>query len=182
MRKLIVLIAVIFVFNNFLFAGPWRSYKAFQEYLSVKNKAKQADADGDTYTAVTNYLKAAEIASKSADANVLAWQLNNAAYSLIIQFKKLVDYDKKLQKLTEMKPGKEKIAYQKEFAEMLNLQFSLLEEALGILKKTKDLGEELEAKEKIKSNLDFINWVKEFIATNLNEKTESEETEKDENK
>ncbi|MCX8094355.1 MAG: hypothetical protein N3E50_09365, partial [Candidatus Goldbacteria bacterium] len=148
-------------------AGPWKSYKAFQEYITVKNKAKQADADGDTYTAVTNYLKAAEIASKYADYNVQAWQLNNAAYSLIAQFKKLVNYDEKLQKLSGMNPGKEKLAYQKELAEIFNLQMPLLEEAQSILEKTKELGENLEANEKIKSNIDFISWVKEFISTNL---------------
>lgn len=174
MRRLILFIVMVFIFNISLFAGPWKSYKAFQEYLAVKNKAKQADAEGNTFEAVTNFLKAAEISSKSADANVQAWQLNNAAYSLILQFKKLVNYDEKLQKLMELKPGKEKIIYQKEFAEMMNLQFSLLEEAQNILDKIKDLGEELEAKEKIQSNLDFIVWVKEFISSNLNEKEDSE--------
>jgi len=127
-------------------------------------------------------LKAAEIAAKSADVNVQAWQLNNAAYSLIVQFKKLVNYDEKLQKLVELGPGKEKIAYQKELAEMLNLQLPLLEEAQSILEKTAGLGEELEAKEKIQSNLDFITWVKEFIGTNLSETKETKEVNKEESK
>lgn len=182
MKRLILFVSTVFIFNVALFAGPWKSYSAYQEYLSVKNKAKQADAEGNTFKAVSNFLKAAEIASNSADANVQAWQLNNAAYSLIVQFKKLVNYDEKLQKLIEMKPGKEKIASQKEMAEMLNLHFLLLEEAQGILDQTKDLGEELEAKEKIQSNLDFIAWVKEFISSNLNDKKESEEVKKEENK
>ncbi len=177
MKRLFFCCLMLFIFSVVLLAGPWKSYKAFQEYVSLKNKAKQADADGDTFTAVTNYLKAADIASKSADINIQAWQLNNAAYSLISQFKKLVNYEEKLQKLTEMKPGKEKITFQKELAEMLNLQFSLLEEAHGILNRAKDLGEELEAKEKIQSNIDFITWVKEFIGNNLSETKEVEEKE-----
>jgi|DewCreStandDraft_4_1066084.scaffolds.fasta_scaffold02802_1 hypothetical protein len=176
MKKTILFIIFVFIFNGFIFSGPWKSYKAFQEYLSLKKQAKQADEEGNTAVAVSSYLKAAEIASKSADANVYAWQLNNAAFSLIAQFKKLVNYEEKLQKLSEMKPGKEKIAYQKELANLFNLQMPLLEEAQGLLDKTKDLGE-LEAAEKIKSNNEFINWVKEFITTNLNE----EKKEKSEN-
>ncbi|MBP7793320.1 MAG: hypothetical protein KA120_09730 [Candidatus Goldbacteria bacterium] len=168
MKKLIFSIFTIFILCDVVSAGPWKSYSEFQKYLSLKNAAKQAEAEGDTFNAVSNYLKAAEVASKSADANIQAWQLNNAAYSLISRFKKLTDYDQKLKKLTGMQPSKEKIAYQKEFAEMLNLQFPLLQEAQDILEKTKNMGEELEAKEKITSNLDFIAWVKDFITTNLN--------------
>jgi hypothetical protein len=180
MKKLIFSVFTIFVLCGIVSAGPWKSYSAFQEYLSLRNAAKQAETEGNTFNAVSNYLKAAEIASKSADANIQAWQINSAAYSLITQFKKLTNYDEKIQKLTNMQPGKEKIAYQKEFAEILNLQFPLLQEAQSILEKTKDLGGELEAKDKITSNMDFIAWVKDFIAANLNGDDENKQSKEEE--
>lgn len=191
---------LVLIFSFSSYAG-WTNVEDYQAYKVAKKAAQDAEAAGDTFNAVSNYKKAAELAAKSGTPEIQAWQLNNASYFLIRQFKLLVGYDKKLQKLSEMKPGKEKIKYQFEIADLFNLQMTLLEEAKDLLGKAQELIKTEEAEteteeaantiqvkastgpeEKIKSNLQFINWVEKFLADNLKQEKPVTETKKTESK
>jgi hypothetical protein len=161
MRKLIVLITVlVFVLSGLAAASTWQDYK------DAKKKANDAEATGDTYNAVTNYKKAADVAAEFKKIEIQAWQLNNAAHALIQTFKKAVDYDAKLQKLSAMEPSDDKIAFQKEMATAFNPLIGLLNEAKGLLDQATDLKPQ-ESTDKIKSNTDFIDWVTKFTTENM---------------
>jgi hypothetical protein len=176
MKRIVIVSFVLVLFAGMAFAGAWRNYEDYQSYLGVRKAAKDAEAASDTLNAVANYKKAAELAGASATANIQGWQLNNAAYVLINQFKTLVGYAEKLAKLEGMSPSKEKLAYQQELANLFNLQIPLLEEAKGLLENGKGLGEEIEGAKTIQSNLDFISWVTEFTNSNLNGATTDAKT------
>lgn len=167
MKRLVIFTFVFVIFAGMAFAGAWRNYEDYQAYVGVRKAAKDAEAASDTLNAVANYKKAAELAAKSATTDIQAWQLNNAAYSLVNQFKAMVGYAEKLAKLEGMAASKEKIAYQKELADLFNLQLALLEEAKGLLEEGAGLGETAAAKT-IQSNQDFIKWVMDFTAANIN--------------
>ena len=139
MKKfLIMLCFLVLIFSLSSYAG-WTNAEDYQAYKVAKKAAQDAEAAGDTFNAISNYKKAAELAAKSGTPEIQMWQINNAAYFLIKQFKLLVGYDEKLQKLSEMKPGKEKINYQSEIANLFNLQMPLLEEAKDLLKQAQGL-------------------------------------------
>jgi hypothetical protein len=176
MKRIVIVSFVLVLFAGIAFAGAWRNYEDYQSYLGVRKAAKDAEAASDTLNAVANYTKAAELAAKSATSTIQGWQLNNAAYVLINQFKTLVGYAEKLAKLEGMSPSKEKLAYQTELANLFNLQIPLLEEAKGLLEKGKGLGEEIEGAKTIQSNLDYIAWVTEFTSGNINGATAEAKT------
>ena len=163
MKKIVVLASVLFfVFASFSF-GAWKSWEDFNVYKEARKAAMEAEGAGDTVNAVLNYKKAADLAGKSATKDIQAWQINNAAFVLIKQFKTLVAYDEKLAKLSDMKPSKEKIAFQKEMADMFGMKMDLLTEAKDLLSQGKALEAGEEPTAKIQSNLDFIAWVDEFV-------------------
>jgi len=212
MKKFLIMLCFwVLIFSLSSYAG-WTNAEDYQAYKVAKKAAQDAEAAGDTFNAISNYKKAAELAAKSGTPEIQIWQLNNAAYFLIKQFKLLVGYDEKLQKLSEMKPGKEKINYQSEIANLFNLQMPLLEEAKDLLEqakglikteetetKTEEAGNTLQVKtseagntlqvktsigpeEKIKSNLQFISWVEKFLADNLKQEPAQVETKQTEKK
>jgi len=168
MKKFIVLSFVFVLFAGMVFAGAWRNYEDYQTYLGVRKAAQDAEAAGDTYNAVANYKKAAELAGKSASKDIQGWQLNNAAYVFVNLFKTTTGYAEKLAKLEGMQPSKEKLAYQKELADVFNAQMPVLEEAKAILDEGKGLGDDIAPAEKIKSNQEFIAWVTDFTSSNIN--------------
>ncbi len=172
MKKISLLFLFVFAVSSAIMAGAWRNYEDYKSYLDARKTAKAAEAEGDTATAVSNYLKAAEYCEKSATKNYQAWQINNAAFVLITKFKTAVGYAEKLAKLESMKPSPEKVAYQKELANLFGLQLPLIEEAARYLEKAAGLGDELEAAGAIKSNSEFCAWVKDFVNSN----TESAES------
>lgn len=164
MKKFLVIVVVLLVVPVVLFAS-WKSTADYKEYLGLKEKGIAADGEGDTATAVANYKAAAALAGKSATADIQGWRLNDAAYTLIMAFKKVTNYQEKIDKLSAMEPSKEKLAYQKEIADFFSLQAGLLDEAEAILNDAKALNTTAPA-EKIQSNADYIAWVKEFIKNN----------------
>jgi len=161
MKKLIVIVCVlVLALSGLVVASTWQDYK------DAKKKANDADAAGDTFAAVTNYKKAADVAAEFKKVEIQAWQLNNAAHALIQAFKKSVDYEAKLQKLSAMEPSDEKIAFQKELAGAFKPLTGLLDEAKGLLDEATDLKPQ-EAADKIKSNSEFVEWVMKFTTDNL---------------
>jgi hypothetical protein len=166
MKKIISLISVMLIVFTSLSFGAWKSWEDFNSYKDARKVAIDAEAAGNTSVAVTNYKKAADLAGKSATKEIQAWQINNAAFVLIKQFKTLVGYDEKLVKLTEMKPSKEKLTFQKDMATMFSIKLDVLTEAKAMLEagKALDAGEAPTAK--LQSNIDFIDWVLNFVKDN----------------
>ncbi|MFP4467014.1 MAG: hypothetical protein ACLFP1_08185 [Candidatus Goldiibacteriota bacterium] len=181
MKHLIVTAVVFLVMAGSVHAASWTSWEDYQEYKDIKTKASEASDSGDTLNAVLNYKKAADLALKSATPEIQAWQLNNAAYSLIQRFKVLTGYQPKLDALAEMEPSKEKIAYQKEIAELFKEHIGLLEEARELLEKAGglELTEGQGPEPKIKSNTDYVKWVVDFTYDQLGEKRQEKEQEKE---
>jgi len=169
MKKVMMFVAAILVVFTSVSFGAWKSTKDWDSYREARKVAIEAETAGNTADAVANYKKAAELAGKSATKEIQAWQINNAAFVLIKQFKALVAYDDKLAKLAEMKPSKEKLAFQKEMANMFSFKLDVLNEAKALLESGKavDGGEAPTAK--IQSNIDFIDWVNKFVADNSGE-------------
>ncbi len=166
MKKIAVLSMIFaFVFSSLMLAA-WTSWEDFNAYKDAKKTASEAEAAGDTAAAVTNYKKAADLAGKSATKDIQAWQLNNAGFVLVKRFKELVAYDDKLAKLTAMKPSKEKLALQKEMANMYSFKMELLTQARKFLEPGKLLDGGEEPTKMIQSNIDFISWVENFIKEN----------------
>ncbi len=205
MKKSILFIFIFCFAASGAFAGAWNDWEAYQSYKKSKKEASAASGAGNTATAVAKYLDAASIAEKHANKTIKGWQLNNAGYTLIKKFKADTNYREKIDKLSAMEPGPDKIAFQEKLADEFSEAFKLLEEAKGILvraeglfaEKTagagekkenaqeqgekeeteKDGGEEKKKSaekerklsgpmEKITSNLDFIDWVGNFIKDN----------------
>jgi hypothetical protein len=166
MKKTTILsMAFVLVFFSMTLAA-WTSWEDFNAYKDAKKTASEAETAGDTTTAVLNYKKAADLAGKSATKDIQAWQLNNAGFVLVKRFKELVAYDEKLARLTEMKPSKEKLALQKEMANMYSFKMDLLTEAKKFLEPGKALNGGEEPTKMIQSNIDFIGWVENFIKEN----------------
>ena len=168
-KKVIVLAPVIlFVFVSVSFC-MLKTTADFNTYKEARKTAADAEAIGDTVTAVANYKKAAELAGKSATEEIQAWQINNAAFVLIKQFKVLVAYDEKLTTLADMIPGKEKFAFQKEMATLFATKIELLNEAKALLKASETVNGGEAPKIKMQSNIEFIDWVLQFISDNSSE-------------
>lgn len=166
MRKIILFVlSISVVFTSVSFCA-WKSWEDFNAYKESRKIASEAEATGDTATAVANYKKAADYAGKSATKDIQAWQTNNAAFVLIKQFKKLVAYDEKLAKLSEMKPGKEKLTFQKEMANLFSFKLGILNESKKMLEGGKALNGGEAPTAKIQSNIDFIDWVLKFVSDN----------------
>ena len=175
MKKIILFVAAISVVFASVSFCAWKSWDDFNTYKEARKIASEAEAAGDTSTAVANYKKAADLAGKSATKEFQAWQLNNAAYVLIKQFKVLVAYDDELAKLAELKPSKEKIALQKEMANLFSFKLDMLNEAKTLLEDGKALDGGEAPTAKIQSNIDYIDWVQKFVAENSGEEAPAAE-------
>lgn len=164
MKKLFITVTALLIVPVMLFAS-WKSAADYKKYIEYKEKGIEADGEGDTTAAVANYRASAALAAKSATVDIQCWRLNDVAYTLILAFKKITNYQEKIDKLSAMEPSREKIAYQKEIAGLLSLHIELLDEAEQVLKEASALNPKAPA-EKIRSNSDFIAWVKAFIKDN----------------
>jgi len=134
MKKFLLVVLTLSI-TSVMFAGVWKTSEEFQVYKIRKADAQKADNEGNTYTAVVNYLIAAQIAEKSNATEIQAWQLNNAGYCLIKKF-------------MEINAG---------LTPKQMTDFELLVEARGYLQKAKDLDIENTLKT-VEKNLDFCNF------------------------
>jgi len=141
------------------------------DYRTAKKIAQEAEAAGDTGTAITNYVKAAMAAGDFKNKKGEAWQYNSAAFTLIKAFKKATAFEAKDGQLAEMTAGKKKWAVQIELATSSKEFLGLLEEAAGYLQKAEAVGLE-EAAGKINSNKAYIEQIKKFIKDTLETKKE----------
>jgi hypothetical protein len=138
-------------------------------YNAAKAAAEEAKEDGDIETAIKELLRAANYAKKLNRPEIAAWQLNNIGYYSIQKFREVTDYDNRMAKLNSMKPGKQKEEYLNETMSLLKRNKSLLTSAKPHLKEAQEIDNKLEESnrtEVIKSNLEFIKWVENFLSNN----------------
>ena len=166
MKKVILFVAAVSVVLTSVSFCAWKSWEDFNSYKEARKAATDAEATSDTPNAVANYKKAADLAGKSATKDIQAWQINNAAFVMIKQFKALVTYDEKLAKLAEMTPSKEKVAFQKDMAALFLSKIDVLNEAKALLESGKALDGGEAPTAKIQSNIDYIDWVLKFVSDN----------------
>jgi hypothetical protein len=87
MKKFLIGTVLVLGFAGLLLAGAWTDVGKYKEYLTVRAMASEADSAGNTTISVAKYKEAANLAANYATAEIQAWQLNSAAYSLIKVFK-----------------------------------------------------------------------------------------------
>ena len=124
--KRFVLICLVVVFAEFLFAGSWVNVNDYRAYKVVREAAIKADEEGNTVEAVANYLIAESLAAKSGPVLVQAHQLNRAGYCLISKFIALGN------KIENIELLKEALIYLKEAEELE------IEEVMPLIRKNID--------------------------------------------
>jgi hypothetical protein len=134
-------------------------------YTLAKQTATRARDRKDLEGVVQALEEAAQAANSLNRPDIEAWQYNNIGYYTIQTFQDRTGYMGLMARLEAMPPGREKTAVIKETRTVLRDHFSLLEDAAYYLEKAREVDAGLdpsERTEKIKSNLDFIRWVRDF--------------------
>lgn len=114
-------------------------------------------------------LEATEYALALERPDIAAWQLNNIGYYSIEEFKRRTEYDQRIATIESMRRGPEKIVYIKNTKRLFKANLPLLIEAEKQLEKAYDMDKDLDNNDrtqKIYSNLQFIDWIRNFINMN----------------
>lgn len=114
-------------------------------------------------------LEATEHALALERPDIAAWQLNNIGYYSIEEFKSRTEYEKRIATIESMRRGPEKIVYIKNTKRLFKANLPLLIEAEKQLEKAYDIDKDLDNNDrtqKIYSNLQFIDWIRNFINMN----------------
>ena len=121
---------------------------------------------GNTFSSLTmtadNHLKISEVAKKLERADIVAWNLNNAAYALINQFKLETDYDNNISAIANA-PKAKRVGLRQEFKVLLLSHNDTITMANGFLADARATGfDGEEFLVKVSSNQSFIDWVLKF--------------------
>lgn len=139
----------------------WKQYKDAKALATKFITQKKLDS-------IIVYLNiAADAAYELSREDIATWQLNNIGYYSINEFKSKTDYDNRMQQLAIIKSIKERALYSEETKSLFQKYFNILLKAESFLQKAQMLDAELEPSERtktIESNIQFINWVGEYIS------------------
>ncbi len=138
----------------------WKIYK------KAKEKATAAIESGNIEQIVEQLEIAGESALQLGRDDIAAWQFNNIGHYSIEEFKKRTNYDDRIRAMATMSSGKEKSDFIRETKNLFNGEVDLLDQAKKNLEKAQIIDDELEKSrrtETIVRNLDFINWVYDFL-------------------
>jgi hypothetical protein len=139
----------------------WKQYKDAKALATKFITQKKLDS-------IIVYLNiAADAAYELSREDIATWQLNNIGYYSINEFKSKTDYDNRMQQLAIIKSVKERALYSEETKSLFQKYFNILLKAERFLHKAQMLDAELEPSERtktIESNIQFINWVGEYIS------------------
>lgn len=141
-------------------SGLWNTYKL------AKEEANKAIEKGDIDKIIMHLNIAGESAIELGRDDIAAWQFNNIGHYSIEEFKKRTGYDDRIRAMATMPSGKDKSDYIKKTKDFFRQEISLLDQAESSLNRAQIIDDELEKSrrtEVIERNLDFINWVKEFL-------------------
>ncbi|MCF6271194.1 MAG: hypothetical protein L3J41_15895 [Melioribacteraceae bacterium] len=148
----------------------WATYK------SSKAKAAKYISENNLDSIIVYLNIAADAAYELSREDIATWQLNNIGYYSINEFKKRTDYDRKMQQLATMKNLKEKGLYLEETKSVFTKHFQILSNAENYLYKAQLLDSELEKSDRteiINRNIQFIEWVANFISAGNNTNRQS---------
>jgi len=137
----------------------WNTYKK-----AKKDFSKALDKN-DIETVVYNLDLAGESAEQLGRMDIASWQFNNIGHYFIREFKRRTGYDQRLQKLATMPAGKDKTGYQNATKDLFLSEYPLLDKAEKYLVRAQIIDDFLEPgrrTEVIQSNLDYIEWIKNF--------------------
>jgi len=137
----------------------WNTYK------KAKSDANKALDGSDIETVVDNLALAGESAEQLGRMDIAAWQFNNIGHYSISEFKRRTEYDQRLQKLATMKAGNAKAGYQQATKDLFLEEFPLLKKSAEYLVRAQIIDDFLEPSRRtdaIQSNLDYIEWIKNF--------------------
>lgn len=141
-------------------AELWHTYK------SSKRIAEESLEKGDLSNTVKNLAIAGNCALKLGRPEIAAWQFNNIGHYSIEEFKKLTDCDNRLRTLAQMEIDSVKIKLLAETKNIFRKHIDLLLNSQKHLQRAQIIDDELAESwrtEVIESNVEFINWVQEFI-------------------
>ncbi|MFC2084291.1 hypothetical protein ACFLS9_04475 [Bacteroidota bacterium] len=137
----------------------WKTYK------DAKTKVSAA-LEKENLEEVIKYLKiAGECAQDLGRSDISTWQFNNIGHYSILEFKKLTNYEERLQTLATMNSGENKNNYLNDTKTLFRKELNLLESAERYLNQAQIIDDDLEESRRtdvIQRNLDYIAWVKEF--------------------
>ena len=146
-----------------------QSGKSISELWSTYKKAKddvnKALDKNDIAAVVSNLALAGECALQLGRMDIAAWQFNNVGHYSIMEFKRRTGYDQRLQKLATMPAGNAKTGYQLATKDLFFREFPVLENAQNYLVQAQIIDDELEQSRRtgaIQSNIDYIEWIKNF--------------------
>lgn len=137
----------------------WNTYK------KAKDDVNKALDKNDIAAVVSNLALAGECALQLGRMDIAAWQFNNVGHYSIMEFKRRTGYDQRLQKLATMPAGNVKTGYQLATKDLFFREFPVLENARNYLVQAQIIDDELEHSRRtgaIQSNIDYIEWIKNF--------------------
>ena len=136
-------------------------------YKSAKTSATKYISENNLDSIIIYLNIAADAAYELSREDIATWQLNNIGFYSITEFKKKTDYDRRMQKLATMQNLKEKGLSLEDTKSIFSRNFKILSNAEEYLYKAQVLDSELEKSDRteiIESNIQFINWVGDFIS------------------
>lgn len=159
MTKIITLIALMFVSISTFSATTWDSYH--KDSVIAKSGLKALEM-GTTITANVSaeYISLAAEAISLNRKDIAAWDINNAAYAKILEFKVLTNYVESNTQINLLSPK-----LNKRLSAVKALQVSC-KNNIGLINDAGRLLTPLpggEAKKHAQSNLDFVNYIKAFV-------------------
>lgn len=137
----------------------WNTYK------KAKSDANKALENNDIETIVNSLALAGECAEQLGRMDIAAWQFNNIGHHSITEFKRRTGYDQRLQKLAIMPTGNAKVGYQQATKDLFLREYPMLKNAREYLVRAQIIDDDLEPSRRsavIQSNLDYIEWIKNF--------------------
>ena len=140
-------------------AELWTAYNEAKTRLQTAKEASHFEG------MVESLLDAAAFAEALDRPDIAVWQYNNIGYYAIVEFKRLTEYQERMDALQAMTPGEAKRLYLQETRTLVLKQMTLLERGLHYLQRAESMESELnnsERRDKIESNIRFIRWVQRF--------------------
>jgi len=151
----------------------------WKQYKFAKEKATKFSSSNNLDSIIIYLSIASDAAYELSREDIATWQLNNIGYYSINEFKRRTDYEKRMQKLATFTDLKKKVFFATETKSVFRKNFEILIRAQKYLQKAQILDSELEKSERtdiINSNLQFIEWIEEYISNGkrVNEENEIE--------
>jgi len=139
----------------------WSTYK------STKILAEKYISENNLDSVILYLDIAADAASKLSREDIASWQLNNIGHYSINEYKNRTDFDIRLRQLASLANSKAKGLNLEETKSVFSSNFKILSNAKNYLLKAQLLDSKFKRSErtdKIKRNIQFIDWVDKFIS------------------